>query len=377
MTNDLSVPIETIVEIGGEGGSITLEGRRDVAGGWQFRLATNESAMWDMLGEEPPPHEEPQWVSTWADALALLDRYPWPLLEPVAVHPEFKAALFATVASHKRSGPQEVERWKRFLDNAPGDSGRRHERRPPSLKKIYVQSQGIDSWQALVAAPHHWKPGRSAMELATSWELAAQTGRGLPPKVADVLDMHASTRGATLIFGAPEHRVDLPGGSRPSQTDLWAVVKVDDGWASIAVEGKATEAFGPTVEEWLKDASDGKATRLRAIRETLGLTSDPAGTLRYQLFHRSASAVMEAERIGASTAVVLVQHFHKPAGSPAEESDAEQKNWQDFESFVQLFDVAAIRGGVCQAKGPEDPSLLFAWVDCPVATDAGSASVVH
>ena len=115
MTKDNGTAIETVVEIGGEGGSITLEGRRDSHGRWQFRLATNEAALYDMLGEDSPPPVEAPWVSSWNEALALLDRYPWPLLSPEAVHPEFIDAVFAAVAAHRRGGPREVERWKRSL----------------------------------------------------------------------------------------------------------------------------------------------------------------------------------------------------------------------------------------------------------------------
>ena len=61
----------TIVEIGGEGGSITLQGRQDADGHWQFRMATNEAALCDMLDEEPPPQEEAPWVSSFAEALTL------------------------------------------------------------------------------------------------------------------------------------------------------------------------------------------------------------------------------------------------------------------------------------------------------------------
>ena len=115
MTTDGGDPIETIVEIGGEGGSITLEGHRDSHGQWQFRMATNEAALYDMLGEDPPPPVEAPWVSSWDEALALLDRYPWPLLSPEAVHPEFRDAVFAAVAAHRKGGPDAVERWKRSL----------------------------------------------------------------------------------------------------------------------------------------------------------------------------------------------------------------------------------------------------------------------
>src|SRR3989442_246296 len=99
------------------------------------------------------------------------------------------------------------------------------------MKRIYTPSVGTNSWRALLAEPElHWKRGASAMELAVSWELAARTARGLPSEIAGVLDLHPSTRGAELVFGVPEHRVALPGGSRASQTDLWVVVKTVDGW---------------------------------------------------------------------------------------------------------------------------------------------------
>src|SRR5262245_22972799 len=108
------------------------------------------------------------------------------------------------------------------------------------MKRLYVPSDGTCSWRTRLAEPSlHWKREASAMELATSWELAARTPRGLPEAVSRVLDMHSSTRNAHLLFAVPEHLVPLPGGSRASQTDLWAVLRNDDGWVSVAVEGKA------------------------------------------------------------------------------------------------------------------------------------------
>src|SRR5437764_15169896 len=110
------------------------------------------------------------------------------------------------------------------------------------VSRIYIPLSGLDSWRNLLADPDlHWKRRASAMELAVAWELAAATQRGLPAEVAEVLDLHDTTRGAELLFGFPEHRVDLPGGRRASQTDFWAVVKTNNGPASIAVEGKAGE----------------------------------------------------------------------------------------------------------------------------------------
>ena len=39
------------------------------------------------------------------------------------------------------------------------------------------------------------------------------------------------------------------------------------------VEGKVRESFGPTLGEWLTDASRGKRTRLRALEKAIGLAA--------------------------------------------------------------------------------------------------------
>jgi hypothetical protein len=228
------------------------------------------------------------------------------------------------------------------------------------MKRIFTRSVGTSSWRALLADPQlHWKRGASAMELAVSWELAAETERGLPAEVARVLDLHPATRGAELVFGVPEHRVALAGGRRASQTDFWAVVKANDHLVSIAVEGKAGEPFGPTIEEWLREASPGKHLRLEALCHALCVTPEPAQTLRYQLFHRAASAVLEATRIDATTAVLLVQNFRPDTAA-----------WADFDKFVAQFGASACRGSICQSGRQQGVILLFAWVDSPLATDA-------
>ena len=43
---------ETIVEVGGEDGSIVLFQERETGGAWKFRMRTDESAIYYMLSEE-------------------------------------------------------------------------------------------------------------------------------------------------------------------------------------------------------------------------------------------------------------------------------------------------------------------------------------
>jgi hypothetical protein len=59
---------------------------------------------------------------------------------------------------------------------------------------------------------------------------------------------------------------------------------------------RVSESFGPTLEEWLSEASPGKRERLSFLLTELGLADEPAGTIRYQLLHRVASAVVTADQ---------------------------------------------------------------------------------
>src|ERR1017187_9080077 len=102
MTKNSTGPIEMILELGAEGGSATLHRRRAADGHWLFRVTTNEWILYELIDEEPPPPEEVPWVSSWEDALARLDG--WPRLYPLVVHPQFKDAILAAVATHEKGG---------------------------------------------------------------------------------------------------------------------------------------------------------------------------------------------------------------------------------------------------------------------------------
>ena len=114
-----------------------------------------------------------------------------------------------------------------------------------------------------------------------------------------------------MLLALPEHRVPLPGGGHPSQTDLMVYAhNLGGALVVLAIEGKVAEPFGPLVGEWRADASGGKEARLHALRRTLGLDDGPElDVLRYQLLHRAASALIEAGRFSAQHAVLLVHSF--------------------------------------------------------------------
>ena len=221
---------------------------------------------------------------------------------------------------------------------------------------ILVPSKGTDSWRELLGdREKHWKPGYSALELAERWENPG----GFPPEIASLLSQHERTRGATMLLGVPEHRVPLAGGARASQTDLWVLARTQTGLLSIAVEGKVNESFGPTVGEWQPAGSPGRSQRWAAICSLLEVDQPCDQGTRYQLFHRTASALIEARRFFARSAAVMVHSFSSAAAS-----------FDDFRQFVRLLGGDVDRPGQLVAVPPrEDIALFFGWATRPVAME--------
>jgi len=209
------------------------------------------------------------------------------------------------------------------------------------MPSIFIPTESAEQWAQFLAEPvKHWQKGFSARTLAYSW----QEAQGFPAEVRSVLATLEPFRDLELLLGVPEHQVPLPGGSRPSQNDIWCLAKTRANLVSIAVEGKVEEPFGPTLGEWQAEASVGKSSRLAYLTEQLSLSGELPSDLRYQLLHRSASAVIEARRFFAPQAIMLVHSF-----SPT-------KQWfSDYELFASLLGAKAVpnqihavglRGGV-------------------------------
>jgi len=208
--------------------------------------------------------------------------------------------------------------------------------------RIYVPSKGPESWQLLLAdTKKHWQPGFSAMTLAHAWESAD----GLPPEISRLFEGRVE-----LLLGLPEHKVDLPGGSRPSQTDLFALLRHNDRVIATAVEGKVDETFGPTVGQWLEDASDGKRKRLEYLCGVLGLMNEGLSELRYQLLHRAASAAIESERFKTDEAAMIVHSF------------SQTNSWFDsYAAFAQRMGVTAEVGRLATTTLPCGRVFHLAW----------------
>lgn len=214
---------------------------------------------------------------------------------------------------------------------------------------FYIPTEGPASWQALLGDPDkHWKTGRSARTLAYCWESAD----GFPPEVAEVFNRseEPGLHDLQFIAGFPEHKVPLPGGRRASQTDVFVLAHGQQGLVSIAVEGKVDEPFGDTVVNWLgMDPSPGKQERLTFLCDLLGITVDEVAPLRYQLLHRTASAIIEARRFSAGIAVMLVHSWA-----------ANSEGFADYAAFVTALGGSPEAESVTSATTVDD--LYLGWV---------------
>jgi len=183
--------------------------------------------------------------------------------------------------------------------------------------------------QSLPADPEkHWRKGYSASALAYCW----QEADGFPDRVTRTFEKSDIDlfQNIEMLLAIPEYKVSLPGGSRSSQNDLFVLAKGGGQLISITVEGKVLEPFGDTVFKWLENSSPGRKKRLKFLCSELGLEVDRLSNIRYQLLHRTVSAILEAKRFNASHALMLVHSF-----------SSKDEWFEDYALFATLFGIKA------------------------------------
>jgi len=219
------------------------------------------------------------------------------------------------------------------------------------MNRIYVPTSSPDDWRKFLAEPEkQWRSGYSAKELAKCWEQSV----GFPTELQSLFSRSENQvlNELELLLAIPEYQVNSPGGRRPSQNDLFVLARAKDRQlVSIMVEGKVSEPFGDTLETWLKDASEGKKKRLKFLCDILGLPSEPPLHIRYQLFHRTASAIIEAKRFNAKYAMMIVHSF-----------SSEHKWFSDYQDFLCLFGMASKVNELVELPKSEGLRIFTGWV---------------
>lgn len=221
------------------------------------------------------------------------------------------------------------------------------------MKKFFIPTEGPEDWKFFLAHPKQWKTSHSAKALAYCWEEA----NGFPESVRKVFENSGIYlfQNIELLFAFPEYKVFLPGGEPSSQNDIFVLAKGNCQLISITVEGKTKEGFGNTVDKWLNEHnSKGRQIRLKFLLNKLQLSKKKVKPIRYQLLHRTASAIIEAEKLGAKNALMLVHSFSKK--NPPE-------GLNDYRKFLTLFQLEAEQDSLTGPKNIRGIDLYFGWVN--------------
>jgi hypothetical protein len=230
-------------------------------------------------------------------------------------------------------------------------------------KKIFIPTKNADSWKEFLAdSETQWQKGYSAMETALSWENA----NGLPKEIEKLISKDKNFQGLELLLALPEYKVNLSGGSRPSQNDVLAILRSNNCLSVMTVEGKAKEDFDKKIINWKESKSDkGVQERLGFLIEKIGITSTEIDHLRYQLFHRLASAIIMAEKFHAKNAIMVIQSF---------EEDDKKNHFEDFEQFLACYGISNIEKSKLYKLTNYDGLEVYAsWVQSEKSKSNSSA----
>lgn len=210
----------------------------------------------------------------------------------------------------------------------------------------------LETWLRLAGpkTKEQWKDGRSAKESARAW--LERTPACVPPEIEQALSAHPDF--GTILPGwsaEPEARVAFDSfGGEPSNLDVLLTAEDEEGQLVIAVEAKADEPFGYTVEKTLCQARQRKAEnprsrgvdRLEQLAEAiLGVPGDrlpEVGELRYQLLTASAAALAEAQRRCVRRAVLIIHEFATDQTSCQKHLD----NAEDLNAFVRRLSAGVV-----------------------------------
>lgn len=218
------------------------------------------------------------------------------------------------------------------------------------MKRIFVPTKISTDWQHLLGKPKlHWKKGRSAMSAAACWE---ESQPRLPSEISLVLESanEPAISNLELLIAIPEWEVELPGGDTASQTDVLALTRNEAGLVVLGVEAKVDEPFGPTLGEKKRGATEGQLGRIEYLEKELGRTVPFEGHIRYQLLHRTVSALLTARAFHAPVAVMLVHSF------------SQTSKWRDdFEVFCQELECVSLGQDLYEVPKIQGPRLMLGW----------------
>jgi hypothetical protein len=179
--------------------------------------------------------------------------------------------------------------------------------------------ESLPDWEALgkPASASHWRPNRSAYELASAWIDGEAVDR-----VTELLGMRPEFAGVRLREGVAEKPTQFDQNPRgPRNHDLLVRATTNSGELMVGVEGKADEPFDLPLWRWRERAlaaSPGSDAPRRLDDLTtlfFETTIDhdrghpPLACIGYQLLSALAGTLADAKRDGARQSVLLIHEF--------------------------------------------------------------------
>lgn len=219
-------------------------------------------------------------------------------------------------------------------------------------------TRGTEGWRDFRAhPPRHWKDNQAALRLARLWEAAD------PEAPLELARAFWTTPFAsfTPVVAIPAYEVDMPGGRTGALNDLFVLGTIGTELAVLMVQGKVTDEVGPTLDEWLTMPAPGRLRRLGFLKAELNLPDPLPDSTCCNLIHHAAAPLVEARRLKARYAALVVVAFGV-AGVCLEE----------YAEFARLLHVTGKPGLIERIPTQNDPELWIGWADADQGTGAAS-----
>lgn len=209
-------------------------------------------------------------------------------------------------------------------------------------------ARGVAGWRDLLAdPPRHWKDNRAARRLAEVWNVSDP----LPPP--EIREAWASTPFADFqpTVAIPAYEVEMPGGWHPARNDLLIVGLIGEELSLVMVQGKLSGTLGPHIDEVLHNPLPGKLRRIGFLKEVLELPDPLPESTCYNLLDRTASPLIEAKRLQARYAAMIITAF-----GPLDPCH------EEYRHFASLFGVTGAPDRLERLPAHSDPELWIGWV---------------
>ena len=223
-------------------------------------------------------------------------------------------------------------------------------------RRLALTQAGVGWREVLSDPPRHWRDNPATDRLANMW---ASSAPDLPAEVCSAwLGTPFENFQPTVTI--PAYEVEMPGGWQPVPNDILIVGVIGEELGIVMVQGKVGDSLGPSVGEVLHNPLPGKLRRIGFLADVLELPDQIPGSTCYHLLDRAACPLIEARRLGADYAAMIVTVF-----GPA------PRCHEEFRAFARLCGANGEEGRLERLPAHENPELWIAWVDGPEPSPAG------